>query len=64
MSGLSGLASEAHRLDQMLRERGIPEKKEWWERYLKNVIGFYGVPMGDIRQAIKEWKKMIGAKIF
>lgn len=41
----------------MLKQRGQPKKKEWWERYLKNVIEFYGVPMNDIRKTIKEWRK-------
>jgi 3-methyladenine DNA glycosylase AlkD len=38
-----------------LRESADPAKKEWWERYLKGAIPFYGVPMGDIRRCVHAW---------
>ncbi len=31
--------------------------KEWWERYLKQVIPFRGVKMGDIRTVLHQWYK-------
>jgi 3-methyladenine DNA glycosylase AlkD len=32
-----------------------PQKREWWERYLKGTIEFYGVPMATIRRGVREW---------
>ena len=50
-------ARTVSRLIELLKERGQPKKKLWWEKYLKNEIEFYGVPMEDIRRAIAEWKR-------
>ena len=38
-----------------LRACGDPVKKTWWEKYLKSVIEFYGVPMAQIRSAVHAW---------
>jgi 3-methyladenine DNA glycosylase AlkD len=42
-------------LAAVLRAGASPDKKAWWERYLKGAIHFYGVPMADIRRAIHGW---------
>ncbi len=34
---------------------GSQEKKDWWENYMKGAIGFYGVPMSQIRGELKNW---------
>jgi 3-methyladenine DNA glycosylase AlkD len=38
-----------------LEARAIPEKKDWWERYLKHEIDFLGVPMAEIRTVVLDW---------
>lgn len=40
-----------------LAAAGQAEKKEWWERYLKHEIEFFGVPMGEIRLITRAWAK-------
>jgi 3-methyladenine DNA glycosylase AlkD len=42
-------------LAAVLRAQALPDKKAWWERYLKGAIDFYGVPMADIRRAVHGW---------
>ena len=42
-------------LSATLQALSDPEKKDWWERYLKGAIEFYGVPMATIRQAVHAW---------
>jgi 3-methyladenine DNA glycosylase AlkD len=36
-----------------LQKAAIPAKKVWWEKYLKGVISFYGVPMDGIRTIVR-----------
>ncbi len=38
-----------------LEAESLPDKKEWWERYLKGVIEFRGVPMAAIRRVVHQW---------
>ena len=45
------------RLQQRLENKANPQTKIWWERYLKHVIPFRGVPMADIRAALHSWLK-------
>jgi 3-methyladenine DNA glycosylase AlkD len=48
--------SLASRIDQDLKDSGSQVKKAWWEKYLKNELQFYGVPMERIRViAQKHW---------
>ncbi len=42
-------------LQARLAAEGNPAKKEWWERYLKGAIEFYGVPMAQIRRLVHVW---------
>jgi len=42
-------------LTSLLQQKGQPSKKQWWERYLKNEIQFYGTPMADIRDSVKSY---------
>ena len=42
-------------LTTRLKDAGQRSKKEWWERYMKHTIQFYGTPMGDIRTNLHEW---------
>ncbi|HSF85118.1 MAG TPA: DNA alkylation repair protein [Acidimicrobiia bacterium] len=42
-------------LSRRIAAAGDAGKKEWWERYLKGEIEFFGVPMGDIRRVTKRW---------
>jgi hypothetical protein len=38
-----------------LASAGTPQKKAWWEKYLKNVITFWGVPMAEVRKLVNIW---------
>jgi hypothetical protein len=38
-----------------LQRAAIPAKKVWWEKYLKGVISFYGVPMDTIRTIVRSY---------
>jgi 3-methyladenine DNA glycosylase AlkD len=43
-------------INNELQDSGNKAKKEWWEKYLKNELQFYGVPMDQIRSiAQKHW---------
>ena len=42
-------------LQARLAARAQPSTKEWWERYLKHVISFRGVPMAGIRAEVNAW---------
>lgn len=42
-------------LQRRLEAVSQPAKREWWERYLKGVIRFRGVPMADIRAQVHAW---------
>ena len=42
-------------LTKRLKESGQSSKKEWWEKYLKQTISFYGTPMGEIRKNLHQW---------
>ena len=44
-------------LTKRLKNSGQTSKKQWWERYLKQTISFYGTPMGDIRTNLHQWWK-------
>lgn len=48
-------SSSVGELSTLLQDAGQASKKQWWERYLKNEIEFYGTPMADIRSAVKKW---------
>ena len=53
-SPVSMSSKSVHRITELLKGRAQPSKKEWWERYLKNKIEFYGVPMEEIRSITKD----------
>ena len=55
MSSLPSSEIAVQELTALLESAGQPSKKEWWERYLKNEIQFYGTPMADIRSCVKIW---------
>ena len=38
-----------------LAEAGDPAVKEWWERYMKGVIPFRGVPLPQVRSIVYGW---------
>jgi 3-methyladenine DNA glycosylase AlkD len=40
---------------QILQINADPSKKEWWESYMKNAIGFRGVGIQKIRKLLSEW---------
>lgn len=42
-------------LRTILRHSGVPSKREWWERYLKHQIEFWGVPTAEIRSVMAAW---------
>jgi len=42
-------------LQARLAARAQPATKAWWERYLKRVICFRGVPMAGIRAEVDAW---------
>ncbi len=42
-------------LSARLRSAGDKAKKDWWERYLKGVIEFFGVPMDQTRRITTTW---------
>lgn len=44
-------------LQQLLQEQASPDKKEWWENYMKHVISFRGIGIPDIRETVKSWYK-------
>lgn len=48
-------AVDLEELRTILRYSGIPAKKEWWERYLKHEIEFWGVPTAEIRSIVATW---------
>ena len=39
-------------LDSRLSDAANPTNRDWWSRYLKGVIPFRGVPMGEIRRVV------------
>jgi 3-methyladenine DNA glycosylase AlkD len=41
-------------LQAELERRALPEKREWWESYVKGAP-FRGTPMADIRAAVRDW---------
>jgi 3-methyladenine DNA glycosylase AlkD len=51
---------EIANLSATLRGAGVPAKKAWWEQYLKHRIEFYGVPMAEIRAAVRAWAEPVG----
>jgi len=42
-------------LQTRLQCHADPEKKAWWEAYLKQVIPFRGAPMAAIRREVRDW---------
>ncbi len=54
---IEGPVNAILRLQQRLESKAHPQTKVWWERYLKHVIPFRGVPMADIRAALHSWLK-------
>jgi 3-methyladenine DNA glycosylase AlkD len=46
---------EIEQLQRRLEDKANAKTKDWWQRYLKGVIGFRGVKMGDIRIAVHAW---------
>ena len=45
---------EIAQLQEELGRRADPAKKEWWENYVKGAP-FRGVPMGEVRTAVRNW---------
>lgn len=52
---MSATSSVVQSISKDLKKAGIPAKKTWWEKYLKHVISFYGVPMGTIRTIVQKY---------
>jgi 3-methyladenine DNA glycosylase AlkD len=48
-------------LQEGLARRATDARRTWWERYLRGAIGFRGVAMAGIREALHEW--YAGARI-
>ena len=48
------------RLSVRLDARASEKSRAFWEKYLKGVIPFRGVPMGEIRVAVHAWWKADG----
>ncbi len=48
-------------IQRRLEQRAQPDTKEWWDRYLKGAIGFRGVKMAGIRQAVHTWHSEAGS---
>lgn len=44
-------------LDRRIASHGDPDKRDWWERYLKGVIAFHGVGIPDIRGIVRAWRR-------
>lgn len=44
------------RLDQI----AVPKTKEWWEKYMHQVIPFRGVGIPDIRKQLANWREECG----
>lgn len=42
-------------LDRRLAAHGDPDKRAWWERYLKGEAAFHGVPIATVRRVVSEW---------
>lgn len=42
-------------LQKLLKDRGDAKTKQWWERYMKQVIKFYGIKMADLRKIVDSW---------
>ena len=49
----SSLAEGVQELSNLIQNSSQTSKKEWWEKYLKHEIEFYGTPMANIRHAVK-----------
>ena len=49
------IESAIETLQGRLQAQSVPSKRAWWERYLKHVISFRGVPMAAIRQEVQRW---------
>jgi 3-methyladenine DNA glycosylase AlkD len=45
------------RLQERLDRKADPQRKAWWESYLKDAIPFRGVRMADIRSSLQGWLK-------
>ncbi len=41
-------------ITRQLATSGDRAKKDWWESYLRGVIGFHGVPMGEVRRIVHD----------
>jgi 3-methyladenine DNA glycosylase AlkD len=49
------------RLLQAALEQGAsPETKDWWEKYLRNVIEFRGIGIPQIRVRLAQWRDEVG----
>jgi 3-methyladenine DNA glycosylase AlkD len=48
-------ATDVGELRTILQHSGLPQKKKWWENYLKHEIEFWGTPTPDIRRIVGEW---------
>ena len=48
----------AARLVASLQGQGEKKNKDWWEKYLKHVISFHGIPMAKLRALVDSfWSK-------
>ena len=45
-------------LQKLLEDISSQKKKQWWEKYMKNVIRFRGVSIPEIRNLQKDWYKI------
>ena len=51
----SGSTEAIERLQARLEQAANVKSRDWWERYLKGVAAFRGVPMAVIRRALRDW---------
>jgi 3-methyladenine DNA glycosylase AlkD len=49
-----------HQLQNLLQQSASPKTKEWWEKYLQNIIPFRGVGIPAIRTQLAQWREASG----
>jgi hypothetical protein len=47
-------------LQAALEQRASPETKDWWAKYLRNVIEFRGIGIPQIRVRLAQWRDEVG----
>ncbi|MCG8569798.1 MAG: DNA alkylation repair protein [Spirochaetes bacterium] len=49
------MEKQIHFLKQQIDSKALPEKADWWNRYLRNSVKFIGVGIPDIRTILLKW---------